>query len=74
MYNLISQFSPGTLISGLVNVTSDYRWDHLFTTYKVWDLAGHCDGDEVKVRWEEQEEVREPWLEWYFFFSLPLHF
>lgn len=50
MYNLISQFSPGTLISGLVNVTSDYRWDHLFTIYEVWDLAGHCDEDEVKVR------------------------
>lgn len=74
MYNLISQFSPGTLISGLVNVTSDYRWDHLFTTYKVWDLAGHCDGDEVKVRWEEQEEVREPWLAWYFFFFPPSSF
>lgn len=35
MYNLISQFSPGTLISGLVNVTSDYRWDHLFTIYEI---------------------------------------
>lgn len=68
MYNLISQFSPGTLISGLVNVTFDYRWGHLLTVYKVWDLAGHWDEDEVKEGWGEQEEVREPWSKWYFFF------
>lgn len=39
MYNLISLFSPGALISGLVNMASDYRWGCLLTTHKVWDLV-----------------------------------
>lgn len=49
-------------------MTSDYRWGHLLTIYKVWDLAGHWDGDKVKAGWGEQEDVREPWSERYFFF------
>lgn len=47
MYNLISLFSPGALISGLVNVASDYRWGRLLTTHKVWDLVAHLNGREV---------------------------
>ena len=59
MYNLISLFSPGALISGLVNVASDYRWGSLLTTHKVWDLVAHLNGREVG-----QEEKSAPWPEW----------
>ena len=67
MYNLISLFSPGALISGLVNVASDYRWGRLLTTHEVWDLVAHLNGREVG-----REEESEPWPEWSFsccFFS-----
>lgn len=57
MYNLISLFSPGVLISGLVNVASDYRWDRLLTTHKVWGLARYYGGVEEATG---QEKVSKP--------------
>ena len=63
MYNLISLFSPGALISGLVNGASDYRWGRLLTTHRVWDLVAHLNGREIG-----QEEKSEPWPEWSFSF------
>lgn len=59
MYNLISLFSPGVLISGLVNVASDYRWDSLLATRKVWGLVGHYGGVKEAIG---QEKESKPWV------------
>jgi hypothetical protein len=57
MYNLISLFSLGILISGLVNMASDYRWGLLLNRQKIGGLVGHWGGI-----WEalEQEDCK-PW-------------
>lgn len=57
MYNLISLFSPGVLISGLVNVASDYRWVCLLTTHKVWGLVRYYGGAEEATG---QEKASKP--------------
>ena len=59
MYNLISLFSPGVLISGLVNVASDYRWDSLLTTRKVWGLVRYYGGAKEAMG---QGKARKPWV------------
>jgi hypothetical protein len=59
MYNLISLFSPGVLISGLVNVASDYRWDSLITTRKVWGLVRDNGGVKKTMG---QEKASKPWV------------
>lgn len=72
MYNLISLFSPGVLISGLVNVASDYRWDSLLTTRKVWGLVRYY-GDVKEAT--GQEKASKPWVSEsrldYYRFSFP---
>lgn len=58
MYNLISLFSPGVLISGLVNVASDYRWDSLLATHKVWGLVGYYGGVKEAIGQEKESKPR----------------
>lgn len=56
MYNLISLFSPGALISGSVNVASDCGSLLTHPTRKVWGLTGHWElGEEGEMVGQDEE-------------------